>query len=362
MNPGERSVFHIDMDSFYASVEMREHPEYLGKAVIIGADPKEGRGRGVVAACSYEARKFGVRSAMPISRAYQLCPHGIYLPPNFRLYDTVSDQIMEYLNSYTELFEQVSIDEAYMDVSNLVQAYNDPVELAGKIQNGIQEKFRLSCSIGIAHNKSIAKIASDYRKPAGITHVPYENFKEFLRPLSVGKISGIGPKTEQLLNRLGIDTISELADASKQLLKERIGKYGLYLWEIANGLESDSVLRGEWQMRSTSHEHTFSVDTKDFELIEKNVRKLTEHLLDKLKEKHLYYKTVTLKIRFQDFETFTRSKSLNLYSQSLDKALELSNELLREFRSSWRKVRLIGVKLSNLKGLDEDQSTLLRWE
>jgi DNA polymerase IV (DinB-like DNA polymerase) len=350
------------MDAFYASVEVREHPEYKGKPVIIGADPKGGKGRGVVAACSYEARKFGVRSAMPITQAYRLCPNGVYLPPDFELYEKISSQIMEYLKTFTELIEPMSIDEAFMDVTETVLNYTGPEALAKHVQGGIFENFKLTCSIGIAHNRSIAKIASDHNKPVGITYVPHSDFKKFLGPLSVGKISGIGPKTQEALHKIGIFTISDLGKAKKQVLMENLGNYGLYLWDIANGLEGEAVSSGEWDARSISREFTFHEDTNDFKLIERHLEDITNDLIKTLRADKNYYKTVTLKIRFEDFETFTRSKSLNVHTQSLKKVVKLYRELLKEFQKSYKKVRLIGLKLSNLKKLDEKQITLEKWE
>jgi nucleotidyltransferase/DNA polymerase involved in DNA repair len=243
-----------------------------------------------------------------------------------------------------------------------IKRFDSPKVLAHKIQDGILIKFQLPCSIGIAHNKSIAKIASDHNKPRGITYVPYSEFKRFLEPLPVGRINGVGPKTEEILNNKNIYTISELAVTSKQVLQSILGKYGLYLYDIANGLEREEVTASEWQRSSSSREFTFAEDTKDFDLIEKQIKYLAMELVEYLKEKGLYYKTVTIKIRFEDFDTMTRSKSLSLHSISIPLAQKLALELLREFKDEWRKVRLIGVKLSNLKQLDEEQSTLLKWQ
>ncbi|UCH89116.1 MAG: DNA polymerase IV [Thermoplasmata archaeon] len=361
MSEGIRTIFHLDMDSFYASVEEREHPEHFGKPIIIGADPKGGSGRGVVAACSYAARKFGVRSAMPISQAYRLCPEGIYIRPRFDLYEQVSDEIMDYLKTFTDKIEQVSIDEAYMDVSEKVGEYDSAKILAEEIQRGVKEKFNLTCSIGIAHNKSIAKIASDYNKPAGITHVKYERFQGFLDPLGVEKISGVGPKTQDILNGIGITTIQELREAKKHVLYEELGKYGFYLQDIASGLENEEVHTSGHLIKSVSHESTFMEDTSDFSAIEERISDMTRYLCKELSEKQIYYKTVTLKIRFEDFETLTRSKSLSLHSRSYMKAYETALELLKEFENSQMKIRLIGVKLSNLKTLDDEQKTLEKW-
>jgi DNA polymerase IV (DinB-like DNA polymerase) len=361
MEQSVRTIFHIDMDSFYASVEAREHPEHKGKPIIVGADPKGGSGRGVVAACSYEARKFGVHSAMPISTAYRLVPHAVYLRGNYHLYEEISEQIMELLRSYTKVVEPMSIDEAFMDVTEKVKEGANPVELAEEIQKRILTDVELTCSIGIAHNKSIAKIASDYRKPAGITHVHYETFQEFLDPLPVGSISGVGPKTRDILNSIGITSIRDLRDARKHVVIEAMGNYGLALMNIASGKDNRGVVQSWGPSSSTSHESTFPKDTMDYNLIEEKIENMAKRLCEELEEKNKFYRTVTLKIRFEDFSTFTRAKSLANLSQSHRKALKIANELLKEFRTSHQKIRLVGLKLSGLRKLDMGQETLGRW-
>jgi len=229
-----RVIFHLDLDAFYASVEQRENPALKGKPLIIGADPREGKGRGVVVACSYEARKLGVRSGQPISRAYRLCPAGVYIRPNLAFYGQVSYDVMERVREFADKFEQVSIDEAFLDVSQICIRFGGPVELAKRIKSELRASEELTCSVGIAPNKSVAKIASDFQKPDGLTYVDPDHVKEFLAPLPVSKISGIGKKTEERLNELGLKTIGELAAYPPRELYNRFGKVGVWLWAIAN--------------------------------------------------------------------------------------------------------------------------------
>ena len=240
-----RVIFHVDLDAFYASVEQRENPSLRGVALIIGADPKEGKGRGVVVACSYEARKRGLHSGQPISVAYRLCPDGVYLRPNLPLYGQVSSEVMERLKKYADKFEQVSIDEAFLDVTQNCERNGGALELAQRIKADLKEAEDLTCSIGIAPNKSAAKIASDLQKPDGLTKIEPERVKEFLAPLKVSKISGIGKKTERSMNELGIKTIGDLAAYPPKQLYKQFGKSAIWLWGIANGEERGRVRSDE---------------------------------------------------------------------------------------------------------------------
>jgi DNA polymerase IV (DinB-like DNA polymerase) len=233
MDPS-RIILHVDMDSFFASIEAREHPEYRGRPLVVGADPKGGKGRGVVSTASYEARKFGIRSGMPISRAFALCPDAVYLPPDFPLYVRVSGEVMEILRAYSGHLHQVSIDEAFLDISP-AGGYAGAGELARRIKAEIREKEGLTCSIGIGPSRIVAKIASDLRKPDGLTVVEPDQVLDFLAPLPVGRIPGIGKKTGAELARMGIRTIGELREADVQSLQSRFGRWGIHMHELANG-------------------------------------------------------------------------------------------------------------------------------
>lgn len=342
-----RIIFHVDLDAFYASVEQRENPGLRGVPLIIGADPKGGKGRGVVVACSYEARKRGLHSGQPISIAYRLCPDGVYVQPNFELYGRVSADIMEHLRRFADKLEQVSIDEAFLDVTDKSKTSGGPIELSKRIKAELKEKEGLTCSIGIAPNKSAAKIASDYQKPDGLTYVDPEHLKEFLAPLPVSRISGIGKKTEASLNDLGIKTIGELAKYPPRTLFEQFGKTAVWLWAIANGEERVEV-QENYEVKSIGGEHTFDTDTDDWTAVDHQLSELVEYVYKRLMEANMEFRTVGLKIRFTGFETYTREKTLRFPTIEKQPISATIQELTQEFRTRSKKVRLVGVRLSGL--------------
>lgn len=344
-----RVIFHLDLDAFYASVEQRENPSLRGVPLVIGAEPKEGKGRGVVVACSYEARKYGLHSGQPISRAYRLCPTGVYIRPNLTLYGQVSVDVMERIKGFADKFEQVSIDEAYLDVTERCKRYGSPVELAKRIKTELREKEELTCSIGIAPNKSAAKIASDYQKPDGLTYVDPEHVKEFLAPLRVSKISGIGKKTEVRLNELGINTIGDLAKYPPKALLKQFGRSAVWLWAIASAEEQVEV-QENYEMKSIGAEHTFDVDTNDWTEIDRQMLGLIDQVYKRLADENMTFRTVTLKIRFTGFETYTRAKTLRFTTTSKKAIIEEIRALVNEFRTHPKKIRLIGVRLSSIGG------------
>ena len=338
----------MDLDAFYASVEQRENPTFRGKPLIIGADPKGGQGRGVVVACSYEARSRGIRSGQPISRAFRLSPDAIYIRPNFVLYEQVSYDVMELLRKYADKFEQVSIDEAFLDVSQSCLPFGGPLELAKRIKSDLKESEQLTGSIGIAPNKSAAKIASDFQKPDGLTYIDPENVKEFLAPLPISKISGVGSKTERRLNQLGIKTIGELAAYSPKALYKRFGKSGVWIWAIANAEEKVEV-QETFIMKSIGAEHTFETDTDDWSAIDSQLIALIDSVHRRLLDEKMKYRTINLKIRFTGFETYTRAKTLRFYTSSKEEFIGGMKGLSDEFRHYPKKVRLVGARVSNLQ-------------
>lgn len=261
-----RVILHVDLDAFFPSVEVREHPELKDKPVVVGADPKDGKGRGVVSSASYEARKFGIRSALPISKAWKLCPDAVYLRPHFDLYVNASNNIMNILKSHADRFEQGGIGEAYLDISNQVKDFDEAGEIARKIMEEVLEKEKLTCSVGVGPNKMIAKIASDYRKPFGLTVVKPEEVKDFLYPLDVRKIPGVGPKTERSLKELKIETVGDLAAVNPEVLKRLFGVWGARLHEFANGFD-DREVQEDYETKSVGREVTFEKDTDDENLI-----------------------------------------------------------------------------------------------
>lgn len=330
-------------------MEQRENPALRGKQLIIGADPKGGEGRGVVVTCSYEARKLGARSGQPISRAFRLCPDGVYIRPNLGLYAEVSYDVMEFLRKFADKFEQVSIDEAFLDVTQSCSRYGSPIELAVQIKTQLKKEHELTCSIGIAPNKSAAKIASDLHKPDGLTYVDPDRVKEFLAPLPVTKISGIGKKTEPKLRELGITTIGDLAGCSARDLYERFGKSAVWLWAIANAEERVEV-QDSYVMKSIGAEYTFETDMDDWSAVDKQLLSLIDSVHKRLLEEGKAYRTVTLKIRFTGFETYTRAKTIRHPAKDRGIATRIITELSEEFRKRDRKVRLVGVRLSGLEG------------
>jgi len=355
-----RIIFHIDMDSFYASVEIQRNPSLKGKPVIVGADPKAGTGRGVVSTCSYEARRYGVRSGMPISKAYRVCPNGVYLPVNMLLYEKVSNKIEQILKRYADKVEQIGIDEAFMDVTEKVKEYGSAKELALEVKDAIYIQEGLTCSIGIAPNKSIAKIASDFRKPDGLTIVEPNRVREFLAPLPVTKIIGVGKKTYSVLKHFGLETIGQIARYPKEDLAQIFGKFGIYLWEVANGIDYSEVQEAG-EPKSFRLEHTFEEDTDDRNLVLETLRSQAENLYRQLAEMQYQYRTVTLKIRFEDFETFTRSRSLPSHTREKEAIMETVRILLREFENDPRKIRLVGLKVSDLRKPSQGVETIERW-
>ena len=357
-----RLIVHCDLDCFYASVEIRDNSEYKGKPVIIGADPKEGKGRGVVSTCSYEARKFGLHSGMPISQAFKKCPHGIYLRPNFEKYSITSKKVMHILKSYSPLFQQVGIDEAYMDVTELCCNYDEVRLLAENLKQEVYKKIGITISIGCAPTKSLAKIASDFNKPNGITVITPENFKGFLKDLDIIKIPGIGKKSRIYFIKKGIKTIGDIINSSSEKMIELFGKHGEWVWQVANGFDHREVKEFHEERKSISKERTFYEDTEDYNLILAKLEELNQRINKKIVKHNIYYRTITLKIRFEGFFTYTRSKTLPYHIQDEKKVIKVILELYKEFSENEKKVRLVGIKLSNLeKNFKMKQTSLIKF-
>jgi DNA polymerase IV (DinB-like DNA polymerase) len=345
------------MDHFYSAVEERECPEYKGKPVVVGADPKEGKGRGVVSTSNYEARKAGVRSGMPISRAWKLCPEAIYLPPNFPLYIKVSNEIMEIARKYTDKFEQWGLDEAFLDVSARVKDFAEAGALAKHLKREITEKTRLTCSIGVGPNKLIAKVASDYQKPDGLTIVKEKEAEAFLAPLPVRRLLWVGSKTEAKLKKMGINTIGDLACYDPTVLAEAFGVMGTQMHLMARGVDRSEV-EARTEVKSISHETTFEKDTDDIEAVLKALDTLSAEVAKEVAAQKLFFKTVTVKVRYENFETHTRSKTLPFIINRQQDLQKTARQLLNDYLKNDRKIRLIGVRASSfVKG--EKQKTLV---
>lgn len=344
-----RLIIHCDLDCFFASVEIRDNPQYKGKAVIIGADPKRGRGRGVISTCSYEARAFGLHSGMPISLAYNKCPRGIFLRPNFDKYNEASKKVMEIIKSYSPIFQAVGIDEAYIDLTDLCSNYNEVQKTIEKLRNEIFNKIGITISIGCAPTKSLAKIASDINKPNGYTILNHNNFREFLKEMDITCIPGIGKKTKKFYYCNGIHTIGDILNTSLTKMIELYGKNGKWVWEVANGLDRREVKESKDNIKSISKERTFYEDTNDVNLIISKLDEINSKINEKIIKYNIYYRTITLKIRFEGFITYSRSKTLNYHIQNKNKVMSTIIELYKEFVKCRKKIRLIGIKLSNLE-------------
>lgn len=344
-----RFIFHCDLDCFFAAVEIKDNPQYKGKPVIIGADPKEGTGRGVVSTCNYEARKFGLHSAMPISQAYRRCPHGIYLRPDGKKYFKISKEVMDILETYSKDFQRVGVDEAYLELTDLVRDFEEAEEIAKKIQKEILEKIRITISIGIAPTKSLAKIASDENKPNGITIVKTENIQNFLKDMDITRIPGIGKKTRLYFNKKGIKKIGDIINTPLNKMIELFGKHGKWIWNVANGLDNRKVKEFHEERKSISAERTFFTDTDDFKEILSKFEDINKKIHKSIVKHQITYKTITLKIRFEGFQTYTRSKTLPFHIQNEKYVLNIVLQLFREFSNNSKKVRLVGIKLSNLE-------------
>src|SRR4051812_39468293 len=342
----DRIILHVDMDAFYASVEQRDDPKLKGRPVIVGADPKGGRGRGVVAACSYEARKFGVRSALPISQAWKLCPKGAFVPVRMDRYVEVSKQVMAVLHRFTNLVEPLSIDEAFLDVSGSTALFGAPEQIARAIKKQIREATGLCASVGVAPNKFVAKIASDLKKPDGLVIVKQAEVEDFLRDLPISRLWGVGPKTEARLHELGIRTIGDL----------RAKPQSEHLNELAYGRDNRPVVP-DWEARSISNETTFEEDTSDRELMLRTIRRLAESVGRRLRVDDFRARCITLKFRYEGFETYTRQMTLDRPTQSDDEIVRSAVSLFEQFPLD-RKVRLLGVGSSDLTRASETPSQL----
>jgi DNA polymerase IV (archaeal DinB-like DNA polymerase) len=358
MQTGSRAILHVDLDAFYVSAEAREHPDLKGRPVVVGADP--GAGRGVVVACSYEARKFGLRSGMPISQAYRLCPQAKYIRPDWGLYERVSEEVMATLKTFADKFEQASIDEAFLDVSHRAGGQEYATRIALQVKKAVKERHGLTCSVGVAPNKSSAKIASDRNKPDGLTVVPFDDVKGFLAPLPVGVVPGIGKKTGLFLKEKGITTISQLQKLQGKQFITWFGKNGVWLWGVVHGEENVEVRQQEIP-KSLSVERTFQDDVTDFRRVRRHAGDAAGELMRRVKSAGYSYRVAGIKIRFKGFETHTRERTL--VSRTVDERLllETIEDLLDEFADAGRPVRLIGVRVADIKSGYVGASKLDGW-
>lgn len=342
---GHRFILHVDMDAFYASVEVREQPGLAGRPVIVGGSP---RGRGVVSAANYEARRFGIHSAMPTARAMRLCPHAVCLPGRMSLYASVSHQIREIFNRYSPLVEPLSLDEAFLDVTDSQRLFGSAAEIANAIKQAISNELSLVASVGIAPNKFIAKIASDLDKPDGFVEVMPGEVQAFLDPLPVSRIWGVGKATGKELDRLGITTIAQLRQQSEAVLQDRFGKFGNHLWRLANGMDDRPVV-SDSEAKSISNETTFDSDISNRDTLRAWLMELTEQVCWRLRQQDLFGRTVQIKLRFADFSTITRSHTLPEATQQTKQVWQAVMALFdKAMQSESRRLRLVGVGVSGL--------------
>ena len=348
-------ILHVDMDAFYASVEERERPELVGKPVIVGGTPQ---GRGVVAAANYVVRKFGVHSAMPTSTAMRLCPQAIVIPPRLDYYAEISEQIREILFRYTPLVEPLSLDEAFVDVTGSEALFGPSVEIARRIKAEIRERVRLVASVGVAPNKFLAKIASDLKKPDGFVVVDAAGVQEFLDPLPVGRLWGVGRVTGKTLEQLGARTIGDVRRMPRETLQEHFGKSGEHLWQLAHGIDDRRVVPDR-EAKSISHETTFAVDIGDHEVLRAWLVELAEQVGRRLRRHDLHGRTVQIKVRFADFHTITRAKTLpeptTITGEIWSTAAGLLESCLAE---GHQPIRLLGVGVSGFGGSGQRQPSL----
>ena len=354
-----KTIFHVDMDAFFVSVEELFDPSLKGKPVVVGGQPNQ---RGVVSAASYEARKYGVHSALPLRTAYQRCPQAIFLDGHPHRYREYSEKVFEVLGEFSPQVELASIDEAYLDMTGAERLLGAPLKAAHALHEAIKSRTRLNCSIGIAASRMVAKVASDQAKPNGVLWVLPGMEARFLAPLEVRKIPGVGKVTERQLHALGIRRVGDLARLDEAVLEERFGKWGLALAGKARGLDAgawfDGEIGAEEAPKSISHEHTFDLDSADVELLEATLARLAEMVARRLREHGLFARTVQLKLRYKDFSTITRAHTLD-HATQLD--TELLGEARRLFRDNWKRgrpVRLLGVQASSLEAQPGQMSLL----
>jgi nucleotidyltransferase/DNA polymerase involved in DNA repair len=340
------TILHADMDAFYAAIEQRDHPEWRGRPVVVGAPPDR---RGVVATASYEARRFGIRSAMPSRTAGRLCPQAIFVPPRMDHYVAVSREVMAILEAFTPLVEPLSLDEAFLDVRGALRLWGDAVTLARELKRRIRDRLALTASIGVATNKFLAKVASDLNKPDGLTVVPAdpEAILAFLAPLPVTRIWGVGRVTEQRFGRAGLRTIGQIQRLGEPALAEWLGKTGAHhVWELAHGRDDRPVETGG-EEKSISNETTFETDVRDGDRLRQTLLELVEEVGGRLRKAAKKARSGRIKLRFGDFRTITRQESL---AEAVDADRELIRLALRLFDRSWtgRPLRLVGFGVSGL--------------
>ncbi|MEP6749995.1 MAG: DNA polymerase IV [Bacteroidota bacterium] len=340
----QRKIIHIDMDAFYASVEQRDHPEYRGKPLVVGGSPK-GRG-GVVATASYEARVFGIRSAMPSKQALQLCPQALFVRPRFDAYKEVSQRIREIFHRYTDLIEPLSLDEAYLDVTIDKLNIGSAIEIAAQIKKAIKDELQLTASAGVSINKFVAKIASDINKPDGLKFIGPSAIENFMESLPVEKFHGVGKVTAAKMKSMGLHTGADLKKLPEEELEKRFGKPGRFYYQIVRGIDARPV-QPHRETKSLAAEDTFACDLTTIAEMETELNKIALVVHSRLIKHHLAGRTITLKIKYSDFKQITRNKSFTGPVSDLETIRSVAKQLLVATDPEGKKIRLLGISLSN---------------
>ena len=339
----QSTILHVDMDAFYASVSELEYPQYRGKPLVVGAGA-----RGVVLSANYAARKYGIRAAMPVSHAQRMAPHAIFIPPDHERYSEVSRRVMEIFFDFTPLVEPLSLDEAFLDVSGAFRIFGDGRAIAAAIRERVQRQEKITCSVGIAASKFIAKLASGRCKPDGVLEIPPDRVLTFLHPLPVGELWGVGPKTNEELQRLGLRTVADIANTPVETLKRALGEgAGESLYELAWGRDFREVITDAPE-KSISAAETFAHDLEDREELLRELLRLAERVTRRLRTRELRAKTISLKVRFSDFTNISKAKTLPLPINGMHEVFEVARDLFISLRLDGARIRLLGISLENL--------------
>ena len=337
-------ILHIDMDAFYASIEIRDNPDLVGKPVVVGGSPK---GRGVISAASYEARKYGVFSAMPASQAIRLCPQAIFIKPRMRHYAEISKQIREVFFRFTSLVEPLALDEAFLDVTGCEKLFGSSASIAKQVRSVIRNEIGITCSAGVAPNKFLAKLASDLDKPDGLTIVDPDHVQEFLDPLPISRVWGVGKQTLKKFERLGVRTIKQLRQQSVESMKRLFGVNSDHFWRLARGIDSRQVVPDRIA-KTISHETTFSHDISERDTMRAWLTELTDQVARRMRRHDVRGKTINLKIRFSNFHTITRAQTLPEPTFSTEDLADVVEQIFTRVELDDRAVRLLGMGVSNL--------------
>jgi DNA polymerase-4 len=349
-----RKIIHIDMDAFYASVEQRDNPEYRGKPLVVGGLP-EGRG-GVVATASYEARRFGIRSAMSSKQALQLCPHALFVRPRFDAYKEASQRIREIFSRYTDLIEPLSLDEAYLDVTSDKLGIGSAIDIATQIKQAIKDELQLTASAGISINKFVAKTASDINKPDGLTFIGPSSIGAFMEKLPVEKFHGVGKVTAEKMKKMGLFTGADLKNLAEEELVKHFGKVGRFYYQIVRGIDEREV-QPHRETKSLAAEDTFARDLTNIEEMEVELDKLALLVYNRLQKNSLKGRTITLKIKYSDFKQITRNKSFVAPTDDLETIKAVAKQLLAATSPEDVRIRLLGISLSNFGELELKSKT-----